>query len=155
MEDIGALESRILAALDRIGTAAGAKGGGDEQAALSKALAHEQAKNVELIDSARALKDRLDAEIAQLTDKLAAQTAQIEQLDTDLQRLRASNTQLREMNADMRQAITTGKFPEVADAAKDAEIAALAAQRAADAAEIEAVLGQLTPLLEEAAHAPG
>lgn len=153
MSDISALEGRITAALDRIRQGIEGKGAGDPD--LGAALARERKTNAELIAGARALKDRQDAEIATLTERVEAQRAQMAKLDAELQRLRASNVQMREVNTQLREAVTQGLAPELVDQALSAEIEALHAQRSADAAEISAVLTALEPLMKETSNATG
>ena len=153
MSDISALEGRITAALDRIRRGVEARGAAPTD--LSEALASERAANAELVERVRALKERQDTQVSALTERVEAQKAQMMKLDTELQRLRASNAQLREMNTQLRAAVTEGLAPELLDQAVAAEVEALQAQRAADAAELEAILPELTPLIEETPHAAG
>ncbi|MEJ6401680.1 hypothetical protein [Yoonia sp. 2307UL14-13] len=147
MSDISALERRITAALDRIRQGVATHAGG------SDALAAEQAKNAELVRRVEELKARQDTQVADLTAKVAAQKEQLKALDGQLQGLRQSNAQMREMNTALREAVTQGLAPELVDQAVASEIAALQAQRAADAAELDAILAELTPLMKEATHA--
>ena len=156
MSDISALESRITAALDRIRQ--GLESGATLQAtdpALQVALDEERAQNAELVERVRALKERQDTQVANLNARAESQSKQLMKLDEELQQLRASNVQLRDMNAKLRQAVTTGLAPELHDAAVAAEIEALNAQRSADAAEMDAILAELKPLIEETSHAAG
>lgn len=156
MSDISALESRITAALDRIrqGIEAqhAASGSGDT---LSSELENERAANAELVERVRNLKERQDTQVASLTGRVESQRAQMMRLDEELQRLRASNAQLRDMNSHLRDAVTKGVSAELLDAAIAAEVEALAAQRASEAAEVAAILAELKPLIEEPAHAAG
>ena len=67
------------------------------------------------------------------------------------ERLRQANEALRENNALLRSALAEG----VADAAlineaMQAELEALSAQQSADAAEVEAILTELRPIVQEA-----
>jgi len=152
MSDISGLESRITAALDRIRRGLETQslsGDADLQAALDE----ERSANAALEERVRLLKERQDTQVAALTERVEAQKAQMRALDVELQRLRAANVQMREINTQLRQAVTEGLAPELVDAAVAAEIEALEAQRAADAAEITAILAELKPLVEEGAHA--
>ncbi|MEO0918439.1 MAG: hypothetical protein AAFY31_15870, partial [Pseudomonadota bacterium] len=154
MSDISGLESRITAALDRIRRGLETQslsGDADLQAALDE----ERSANAALEERVRLLKERQDTQVAALTERVEAQKAQMRALDVELQRLRAANVQMREINTQLRQAVTEGLAPELVDAAVAAEIEALEAQRAADAAEITAILAELKPLVEEGAHAAG
>ncbi|MCK0094741.1 hypothetical protein MWU60_04105 [Yoonia sp. F2084L] len=156
MSDISALESRITAALDRIRKGLEAKNAQTPaDPGLQAALEEERAQNAELIERVRVLKERQDTQVAQLATRADTQSKHLMKLDEELQQLRASNVQLREMNAKLREAVTTGLAPELHDAAVAAEIEALSAQRSADAAEVDAILAELKPLIEEATHAAG
>ena len=156
MSDISMLEGRITAALDRIRQgldAAGVQTAADP--ALQAALEEERAQNAELVERVRILKERQDTQVANLTLRAETQSKHLMKLDEELQQLRASNVQLREMNAKLRETVTTGLAPELHDAAVAAEIEALSVQRSADAAEVDAILDELKPLIEETSHAAG
>jgi len=156
MSDISILESRITAALDRIRH--GLDASGEQTAAdpgLRAALEEERAQNAELIERVRILKERQDTQVATLTLRAETQSKHLMKLDEELQQLRASNVQLRDMNAKLREAVTRGLAPELHDAAVAAELEALKAQRSADAAEVDAILEELKPLIEETSHAAG
>lgn len=156
MSDISALESRITAALDRIRLGVDAQSvHGDGTDALNAALENERAANVELIERVRVLKDRQDSQVAALSARVEKQRAQLGAYDAQIQNLRASNSQLREANTLLREAITEGLAPELVDMAVAAEITALQVQRIAEATEIEAILAELKPLIEETPHAAG
>ena len=148
MQEIAKLEHRITAALDRIRE--GVEGQGDV-ADLRRRLDRQTRTNEELIRSARALKDDQDAEIAGLSARVESQRETIAQLDSELQRLRASNKALRDGIAELRAGLGE---PDTTSA----ELEALRAERAAEAAEVQAILAELAPLLEEereVVHAAG
>ncbi len=153
MSEISALEGRITAALDRIRRGVEAQGGPDPE--LATALAQERAAKDELAGQLQAYHGQQEAKVAELSAAIEAQQAQMQKLDTELQRLRASNAQMREMNTQLREAVTEGLAPELLDQAVAAELAALQAQRSADAAELEAILAALKPAIEESTHATG
>jgi len=156
MSEISMLEGRITAALDRIRRGletTAAQSAADP--ALQNALEDERAQNAELVERVRVLKERQDTQVAHLTARAEAQSQQLMRLDEELQQLRASNVQLREMNTLLREAVTTGLSPDLHDAAVAAEITALNTQRSADAAEVDAILAELKPLIEETSHAAG
>lgn len=156
MSDISTLESRITAALDRIRQGLDAPAGQtDADPALQAALVDERAQNAELVERVRVLKDRQDTQVANLTARTESQNQQLAILDAELQQLRASNVQLRDMNAKLRDTVTIGLSPELHDAAVTAELDALTAQRSADAAEVDAILAELKPLIEETSNAAG
>ena len=156
MSDISILEGRITAALDRI------RQGLDRQgvpavadSSVQAELDEQRAHNAELVERVRILKDRQDTQVASLTARVDTQRKQLMKLDEELQKLRASNVQLRDLNGKLRVAVTTSLAPELHDAAVTAEIEALRTQRAADAAEVDAILAELKPLIEETPHAAG
>jgi chromosome segregation ATPase len=154
MSDISMLEGRITAALDRIRR--GVEARGDTVAAdpaLHTALEDERAANAELVERVRLLKERQDTQVASLTGRVESQRAQLMALDEELQSLRASNAQMREINTQLRQAVTEGLAPELLNEAVAAEIEALHAQRQADVTEIDIILAELKPLVEETPHA--
>lgn len=156
MSDISALEGRITAALDRIRQGIEAQPAPAEpDHSLSSELESERAANAELVERVRHLKERQDTQVASLTGRVESQRAQMMQLDEELQRLRASNAQLREMNTRLREAVTQGVSPELLDEAVAAEVAAMEAQRSSETAEMDAILAELKPLIEDAAHAAG
>ncbi|MEL6684943.1 MAG: hypothetical protein AAFN63_12585 [Pseudomonadota bacterium] len=156
MSDISTLESRITAALDRIRQGLDTPDGQTAaDPALQASLDQERVQNAELVERVRALKERQDTQVAKLTHRAEVQNKQLMALDEELQRLRASNVQLREMNAKLRDTVTSGLAPELHDAAIAAELEALQAQRAADAAEVDAIIDTLKPLIEETSNAAG
>src|SRR6056297_3057975 len=151
MSDISSLESRITAALDRI--RAGLDGrpavASAPSEALQAALDKERSANAELTQRVAVLKERQDGQVATLTARVEKQIAQLGTLDAELQKLRAANLQLREMNGKLRAAMTEGLTPELHEASLTAEIAALEAQRTADTAEMDAIIAELKPLIAE------
>ncbi len=165
MSDITTLEGRITAALDRIrrgidridaGPAAGTAdiGAGavpqDTLHELELRLVDEQAVNAQLEERVRALKDRQDTRMAALDAQIASQRQALAALDHELQALRQSNADLRELNAQLRAAAEDGVAePELINRAVMAELDALRATRAADIAELEAVIDTLKPLITE------
>lgn len=152
MNDVTALQSRVAAALERIRTGLDDMApAGNVDHALQARLAEEQTANAQLEERVKALKDRQDGKIADLETQVASQNAQMAQLDKELQRLRASNADMRDVNAQLRSAAADGVAqPELINRALMAEVEALAAQRAADAAEVDAILSDLKPLIAEA-----
>ena len=153
MSDVAELEQRISVAMDRIEQGLGAMSEADAAAPAADAnlqtqLDEERFANAQLEERVKVLKDRQDTKIAELETRVAAQRDQMAALDTELQRLRASSADLRDVNAQLRVAATD----HVADAelinrAMMAEVEALTAQRASEAAEVDAVLSELKPLI--------
>ena len=156
MNDVTALETRITAALGRIETGLGrmADAGSYDTAgaaALQSQLDEERFANAQLEERVKALKERQDTKITELMSQVAQQRDQLAALDAEMQRLRTSNADLREVGAQLRAAATEGAAsPELINQALEAEVAALTAQRASEAAEVDAILAELKPLIAEA-----
>lgn len=151
MSDVTALQSRIAAALDRIRVGVDGMSANAVDTSLQARLAEEQTANAQLEERVKALKERQDVKISELEARVSAHADEMSKLDAELQRLRASNADMREVNAQLRSAATDGVAqPELINRALMAEVEALSAQRAADAAEVDAILSDLKPLIEEA-----
>ncbi len=155
MSDISTLEGRIATALDRIRLGIDAQQASDGDTELRAALEAERAANAELVARVRALKERQDTQVASLTERVEKQRAQLASYDAQMQTLRASNVQMREINTKLRDAVTEGLTPDLVNAAVAAELQAVQDQRNAEAAEIDAILAELKPLVEETSHAAG
>ena len=130
-----------------------------ELAALREALDDEKMANAQLEERMRVLRARLDEASAQAAAPAEPQPVihsvppeALLALDTELQRLRKANTALSESNAALRQANAQGVGEaHLINKAMLAELESVRAARAADAAEINAVMATLQPLLAEAA----
>lgn len=158
MSDIDKLESRITAALDRIrqgvaqmsDTAARAAEPvpevEDETAALRFQLTEEQTVNEQLEARLQVFQERQDA----AAGELAAKTQTIAALEAEIEKLRAANAQLEAAHEPLKDG--TQDTPELERVNREAlaEIAALKAQRVADAADVDAIIAELKPLIEEA-----
>lgn len=166
MSDIDELERRIAAALERIskgveqlGTAAAAEPGDAGEAsasaagiaALEAALEDERMANAQLEERVKAIREKQESQVAALREEAEAARRGLADLDTELQRLRQANDMLSSTNEEMRRALEekVGE-PHLINKAMLAELEGLRAARAADAAETQAVLSALTPLLAEA-----
>lgn len=161
MADIAELESRITAALDRIRAGVGAMGAvaadaapADDDprvAALFAQLAEEKMVTAQLEERVRALKDRQDGQMADMSAREEQGRARLASVDRDIQKLRQANAELRANNVKLREALTAGVAePQLINKAMVAELDALRALRAADAAEVDLVIDALTPIIEEA-----
>jgi len=173
MSEIDALQGRIMAALDRIGLgldglSAGGSGGApaEELSELRQTLEDEKLANAQLEERVKALSTRVkeaeaanQAEAAERTGAEAARKEALHKMDTELQALRLANQQLRDNNAALREANTTGVVePHLINKAMMAELAGLRAARASDQAEIELVLADLDDVIKTdsgADSAPG
>ncbi len=158
MSDIHQLEGRITAALDRIREATARQQAAPasvvapvDTADLSAQLDDERTANAQLEERVKALKDRQDSTIADLEVKAAGHAQQLAELEAEIQRLRGSNADLRDVTAQLRSAAADGATaPELINRATIAEVEALKAQRASEVVEIDAVLSTLKPLIAEA-----
>ena len=173
MSDITDYERRIAAALERIGhgvetlaqpvvavaapePAPAADAG--EVTALREALESERAANAQLVERVRAIKEKQDSTIGALERRVAKLTAQLEAIGLDAAKLRRANTQLSDASQALREAMAAAlPEPHLINKAMLAELEALRALRASDAAEMEEILAELKPFLtpqpSEASHA--
>jgi hypothetical protein len=158
MSDIAALEGRITAALDRIregvarhSVAVAVEVPLADTDELRTQLNEERTANAQLEDRVRTLKDRQDGAISDLEGRAASHAAILAAMEAEVQRLRTSNAELRDMTAQLRSAAADGATaPELINRATIAEVEALQAQRASEAAEMDAIVSSLKPLIEEA-----
>lgn len=160
-EDIVALEQRLSAALERIRAGIGHLGaktpeaGADDSetlAAVKAELAAEKettSKLTEEVAALQALQEGKFEEVAVLTEKAKGQLTRYEK---EVQRLKAANAELRDINTKLRDAMQAdlGDGAALINEALQAELDALKAVRAADAAEVDAVLADLKPIVEGA-----
>ncbi|MCR8547276.1 hypothetical protein M4578_05515 [Salipiger sp. P9] len=133
----------------------------EEIARLRMALDEEKMANAQLEERVKLLHARLEGQggaepapepDAALREQIAAQRESMAELDTELQRMRLSNEMLRRTNEDMRAALEANiGEPHLVNKAMLAELESLRAARAAEEAEMRAVLGALEPVLADAA----
>lgn len=133
-----------------------------EIARLRDALDEEKMANSQLEERVKALRSRLEeaqaapaaplVSDAALMERVEAQRESMAALDAEMQRLKTANDMLRKTCEEMRGALqdNVGE-PHLVNKAMLAELEALRAARAAEEAEIRAVLGAMAPLLSEAA----
>ncbi len=154
MSQIEELQSRITAALDRIGQgleAQSANAGADpsELDALRSQLDDEKAVSAQMEERNKRIKEKLDTAEAAVATIEASAEAKLQKLDQELQALRRANQQLRDNNLSLRNAIEAGVAePHLINKAMMAELQALRAARNADKAETDAVLDELARLLQ-------
>ena len=165
MSEVEALQARIMAALDRIGSGLDgvqhSGGGGDGSddskiAELRQALEDEQLANGQLEERVKALSARVkDAEGANASAASERETSEagrkeaLRKMDAELQALRLANQQLRDNNAALREANTTGVVePHLINKAMMAELEGLRASRSADRAEMDLILADLETLID-------
>ncbi|MEJ6398698.1 hypothetical protein [Yoonia sp. 208BN28-4] len=156
MSDITALESRITSALDRI--RAGVDKMSEAAAAVPEVdvsglqtdLDEERMANAQLQERLRTLKERHDTALSELENKVTGQQGQMAAMETELQKLRQANADMRDINGKLRDAASEGVVePELINRAMMAEIDALQAQRTSEAAAVDAILSEIKPLLKE------
>ncbi|MCG7492348.1 hypothetical protein [Thalassobius sp. Cn5-15] len=165
MSDISEFERRISAALDQIardvdvlvarpsgvGATEAEPDNGPDTAALEQALGDEKMANQQLEERLKALRLKLDkkdaeAELAQVDLKSA-----LAEMDGALRALRESCDQLRASNTELREAHEAGISDGTAvNKGLAAELAALKADRQAEAAEAAAIAAALDPLITRA-----
>jgi chromosome segregation ATPase len=159
MVDIAGIEARLAAALDRVGRAAGrlpeaqvAAAAAAEAERLRGALAAEKAANADLTERVRALRERQEQAVEALERRVLRLQERAAEQEGEIARLRRANDRLREAAGALRAAAAEGVVPaEGVDRALAAELDATRAAQAADRAELDAILAELRPLIEEKA----
>ena len=168
MSDFPQLETRITTALERIRSGLDGFAAppvlADRPAAvdtsettakvaeLTAQLDEEKTANAQLEERVKLLKERQDGKMAELESNVDAGRARSSRMDRELQRLRQVNAELRDINGQLREALTEGvSEPHLVNKAMLAELEALRATRSADAAEMDAILEELTPIIEREA----
>lgn len=163
MPTIAELERRITAALDRIGQGLDrmpalkppAALQADDPTALYEALEAERGAVAQLAERLRTIKEREAKARADLEARIAELTETRDHQGLEMQRLRKTVGQLRDILTAQNDAMRAGVTePQVINKSLLAELEALRAQRRSESAEMEAILTALAPLIEEpAAHA--
>ncbi|MGB8812116.1 MAG: hypothetical protein WCC57_02930 [Paracoccaceae bacterium] len=160
MSEIAELERRITAALERIGAGlehlSSVGGDGDvmdESEALTTlraALDDEKTVNAQLTERLRAVKDRDAQSVHALEDRVELMTRQLDVQGLELQRMRKTTIQLRETLRSLRESMADSVTdPHMVNKAMLAELEALRATRATETAELDEILAELSPLLQE------
>ena len=163
MQDIAELERRITVALERIdrGVAGLVAPSLNAQpsamlpesdfAALNEALDEERMLNAQLNERLRVVNEKAAAEKAALLAELSDMNAQLSEQAGELGVLRETLVSLNEELDDLR-GMAEGNVidPEQINHALQTELAQLQASRAAETAEVAAILDALTPLVAEA-----
>ena len=161
MSDMSELEARLADALNRIDAAAArlpdptaAQALAEVAASLESQLDEERTTNAQLLERVKALKDRQETQVSQLEKSLAAAKTAEATRNVIHQKLKNSVEELRDQIARLTEAnrAMVGD-PHLVNTAMMAELEAMRATRRADVAEVEDILAQLQPHLEEGAHA--
>lgn len=176
MNDITGIEARLEAALSRI--ADGVErlpqaGTGDdvndlkEQATMAEAkaraaeadaeslraeLAEEKKDHAELSERVSAIREKQDQIVEQLEARVAKLQEQANTQARDLAKVRNVNAELRSVMQNLRDAVAEGSVgAEALNQALKSELDATRAQQTADRNELDAILAELTPLIQEKA----
>jgi len=159
MGNVKDLEQRLGRALERIAYSASRRpapvaapaadpDSAAELAELRAQLASERAKTAQLTERVNAVKQRQESSFTTLERRLARMTEQLDLQSLEMLRLKKANTKLIEANRQLREGHEALVIePSTVNRALLAELEALRAERAADVAEMEDVLGELKPLL--------
>ena len=149
------LEKRLGRALDRIARSAQGLGRASEAATvapteeLQAQLDAERRKNAKLSERVNAVRQRQDSSFATLERRLARMTEQLDLQSLEMLRLKKANTKLIEANRKLREDTEANVIEaSTVNRALLAELEALRAERAAEMAEMEDVLGELKPMIE-------
>ncbi|NDV00476.1 hypothetical protein [Pseudoroseicyclus tamaricis] len=155
MEELHELEARISQALHRIQAGMGAMNrpvagqGPEDFARLEAALDEEQTANAQLEERIRTLKGKLERAKEEQAAEAERHREGMGRLDGELQGLQEANAELRDASEQLRRAAEEGvSDPELINRAMKAELEALTASRAAEIAEIDAILAEFRPVLE-------
>ena len=149
MPTIAELERRITAAFDRIGQGLANRPAGD-MPALQDALESERSTAAQLAERLRSVKQRETAATADFEARIAELTAARDQQALEQDRLHKTVAELRDTLTTQTEAMRAGvTAPEAIHQSLLAEMQALRAERRDEAAEMQAILSALEPLLEE------
>ena len=157
MQDLGELEQRLGLALDRIG--AGINGlhvqsppppAPDATNDLQIALDEERMLSAQLNERLRAVKEKETETQSHTAAKLTQMSGQLDTQGAELKRMRNTNVQLREVLRILREASAQGlSDPNLVNRAMQAELDALRATRQTEVAQMDEILAELAPLIEE------
>ena len=157
MQDLGELEQRLAVALDRIGAAIAGlpadaapapdmRGNADLQIALDE----ERMLSAQLNERLRAVKEKETERQSHAAAKLVQMSGQLDAQGAELKRMRNTNVQLREVLHILREAAAQGLAdPHLVNRAMLAELEALRATRLTEVAQMDEILAELVPLIEE------
>lgn len=155
MSNVSDLERRLSRALDRIARTAQTLSVAPEKdaaaealEALQKELDRERQKNAQLQGEVATLRHRQESSFSTLERKLGRMTEQLDLQSLEMLRLKKANTKLIEANRQLRESHEAQVLePSTINRSLVAELEALRAERAAEAAELKDVLGELKPLI--------
>ena len=156
MNSLADLEQRLSAAFDRIDGGIAAMPPHATVAApqisddLQQALDDERIVTAQLQERLRAVKEKDELVQAQSTARIVQMTQQLDTQGAELKRMRNTTVQLREVLRILREASAQGlSDPHLINRAMLAELDALRATRQTEVAEMDEILAELAPLIEE------
>jgi len=157
MQNLTELENRLAAALDRISAGLSSQPPGDAPKPaldltgyLQTALDDERMLTAQLNERLRTVKEKETQSQAQFAAKLHQMSALLDSQGIELKRMRGSTVQLREVLRILREASAQGlSDPHLVNRAMLAELEALRATRQTEVAEMDEILAELAPLIEE------
>ena len=157
MQSLVELEQRLSDALDRINSGITASHLQQSPAIalpnsddLQTSLDEERMLSAQLNERLRATKEKDTQAQAQLTAKIAQMSQQLDAQGAELTRMRSTNIQLREVLHILREAAAQGvSDPHVVNHAMQTELDALRASRMTEVAQMDEILAELAPLIEE------
>ncbi len=152
MDQLEELERRISVALDRISASSTMLGAND--GSMAEALEAERNANAQLEERVKAIKERQETMVASLEAEVTDLKAALSARDSEMQRVRAVNAQLRKHTEALREANKSGlSDAHLINKAMMAEMDALRASADSTRAELDEILGTIEPMLEEGANA--
>lgn len=160
--DIAELQRRLREALDRIGN--GIEGlerarpapaiDPADFARLEEALAAEKEANAQLEERLRAQREKLDRQDREHQTQIDRLKQELADAEIQAQRIRRTNSQLRQSIQSLREAAEAGVTePHLINQSMMSELEGLRLARDGDRAEIDAILTELKPMLEETQNA--
>ena len=156
MKDLTELEQRLATALDRIGAGLAALPEASATVApqvtsdLQRALDDELMLTAQLQERLSAVKEKDTLLQAQLNAKVDQMSRLLESQGAEIKRMRSTTVQLREVLRILREASAQGlSDPHLVNRAMLAELEALRATRQTEVAEMDEILAELAPLIEE------
>lgn len=157
MHDLAELEQRLSAALDRIDAGLAELPAGDVPSTtlqghddLQSALDEERMLTAQLNERLRAVKEKEEQSQGQFTSQIDQMSQQLDVQGAELKRMRNTTVQLREVLRILREASAMGlSDPHLVNRAMLAELEALRATRMTEVAQMDEILAELAPLIEE------
>jgi regulator of replication initiation timing len=161
MNDVAGIEARLSAALDRIAggverivppDAAALEASEAKLAEVTAALEAEKSAHGMLAERVKAIRIKQEQTVTSLEAKVLQLQEQVSAIANELGGVKRVNRSLRESARNIRQSLAAGVLEQATiDQAMAAELEATRAAQIADRNELDAILAELTPLIEEKA----